>query len=343
MAVKGSQKVSAKPSKEKLEKNLVAAESLSDGSDVASPLTTLFKANVSDNILPIDILKIEPDPNQPRKFFDQDSLDSLKYSIDSSSLLEPIMVSKNEEKTDYYFIVDGERRWKACSALNAEKSGYDKLKCVIVENDSQVCELIALTKNIQREDLLPIEKANAIADLFKKMQEKDPKYQQSDLAGIINLKKSSISEYLKISNLNDEIREEAGKSKEWTATKLLELAKIEDEQPRHDKFKEYKAKITGETDGETVSASSAEEKDEIDLTVSGDSQNKEDLASGKANTRNTAVTVDRMKVRLNSCKKYLKKIQKQDTLTVTERNEIKTVLDEIVEIANKIFSADNNQ
>jgi ParB/RepB/Spo0J family partition protein len=339
MAIKGSQKVSAKPSKEKLEKNLISAESPSDGSDVASPLTTLFKANVSDNILFIDILKIEPDPNQPRKFFDQDSLDSLKDSIDSSSLLEPIMVRKNEEKTGFYFIVDGERRWKACSALNAEKSGYDKLKCVIVENDSQVCELIALTKNIQREDLLPIEKANAIADLFKKMQEKDPKYQQSDLAGIINLKKSSISEYLKISNLDDEIKEEAGKSKEWTATKLLELAKIEDEQLRRDKFKEYKAKITGET----VSTPSAEEKDGTDLTASDDSQNKKDLAPGKANTRDTAVTVDRMKVRLNSCKNYLKKIQKQDTLTVTERNEIKTVLDEIVEIANKIFSAGNNQ
>jgi ParB family chromosome partitioning protein len=335
--------VSAKPSKEKIEKSLVSPESPSNGSDVASPLTTLFKANLSANILLIDILKIEPDPNQPRKFFDPDSLDSLKDSIDSSSLLEPIMVRRNEEKTDFYFIVDGERRWKACSALNAEKSGYDKLKCVIVENDSQVCELIALTKNIQREDLLPIEKANAIADLFKKMQEKEPKYQQSDLAGIINLKKSSISEYLKISNLNDEIKEEAGKSKDWTATKLLELAKIEDEQLRRDKFKEYKAKITGETDGETVSTPSAEEKDGKDLTASDDSQNKEGLSSGKANTRNTVITFERMKTRLNACENYLKKIQKQDALTIQEKNEIKTILDGIVKIANTIASSESGK
>jgi ParB family chromosome partitioning protein len=157
----------------------------------------LFNVKVPSEIIFIDIDKIEPDPNQPRKYFDQDSLNSLKDSIASSSLFEPIMVRKNIEKAEFYFIVDGERRWKACTILNAEKSGYDRIKCVIVENDSQEYELIALTKNIQREDLLPIEKANAIADLFKKMQDKDSKYQKSDIAGIVNLKKSSISEYLK--------------------------------------------------------------------------------------------------------------------------------------------------
>jgi ParB/RepB/Spo0J family partition protein len=324
---------------EKLEHTSVSDKNPSSASDVASSLTALFKANVSNNILFIGIDKIEPDPNQPRKFFDQDSLNSLKDSIDSSSLLDPILIRKNEDKEDFYFIVDGERRWKACSALNAEKDGYDKLKCVIIENDSQVCELIALTKNIQREDLLPVEKANTIADLFKKMQEKDSKYQQNDLADIVNLKKSSISEYLKISHLDEEIKQEAGKSKEWTVTKLLDLAKIENKQLRYDKFKEYKAKIIGET----VSASSADITDGIDLTASDDSQNKENLTPEKTNTRNTAVTVGRMKVRLNACKNYLKKIQKQDILTVIERNEIKTVLDEIVEIANKICSSDNGQ
>jgi ParB family chromosome partitioning protein len=323
--------------------NSVSDKNPSGGSDATSPLTALFKANISDNILFIDIDRIEPDPNQPRKFFDRDSLNSLKDSIDSSSLLEPIMVRMNGDKPDFYFIVDGERRWKACSALNAEKSGYEQIKCVIVENDSQVCELIALTKNIQREDLLPIEKANAIADLFKKMLEKDTKYQQSDLADIVNLKKSSISEYLKISHLGEEIKQEAGTSKDWSASKLLELAKIEDERLRQDKFNEYKAKIIGETDGETVSASSDEEKAGKDLTAGDESQNKEGLSSGKANTRNTAVTLMRMKTRLNACENYLKKVQKQKHFTDADKNEIKTQLGRIVELANSIVSCENDQ
>jgi ParB/RepB/Spo0J family partition protein len=318
---------------EKLEQNPVSDNIPSEESDVTIPLTALFKANVSDNILLIDILKIEPDPNQPRKFFDQDSLNSLKDSINSSSLLEPIMVRKNEEKTDFYFIVDGERRFKACSALNAETSGYELIKCIVVESDSQVCELIALTKNIQREDLLPIEKANAIAELFKKMLEKNSKYQQNDLADIVNLKKSSISEYLKISHLDEEIKQEAGKSKGWSASKLLELVKIEDEQLRHDKFNEYKAKIFGET----ISFSNADGSDGIDLTPSDDSQSGEALTLSKANTRNTAVTLLKMKTRLKACENYLKKVQKQKHFSVADKNEIKIQLDRIIGLANSII------
>jgi hypothetical protein len=117
---------------DKSEQDLIVEEIPFGGLDVANSVMALFNVKVSSEIILIDIDKIEPDPNQPRKYFDQDSLNSLKDSIASSSLFEPIMIRKNIEKTEFYFIVDGERRWKACNILNAEKSGYDKIKCVIL-------------------------------------------------------------------------------------------------------------------------------------------------------------------------------------------------------------------
>jgi ParB/RepB/Spo0J family partition protein len=311
-----------------------------DYGDVVS-IPHLFQYNISSEILFIDIDKIEPDPNQPRKFFDRDSLDSLKESIVSSSLLDPIMVRKNEERKDFYLIIDGERRWKACSELNFENSGYEKIKCVVVENDSQEYELIALTKNIHREDLLPIEKANAFAELLKTMQEYDVKFQQNDLISIVNLKKSTISEYLKISRLSLEIKEEAGKSKEWSANKLIELANIEEDRLRQDKFNEYKVKISNKNHNETVSAGDTGNLNGEGLISFNDSLNSGDLTAEQKTSRNTVVTFEKMKARLNSCENYLKKIKKRNILTASEKQDMTAMFDRIIKMANEIASSES--
>jgi hypothetical protein len=120
----------------------------------------------------------------------------------------------------------------------------------------------------------------------------------------------------------------------------LELAKIEDEQLRHDRFIEYKAKIVGETDGETPSSGRADNLNEEDFTPNVESQKTEDSASGTTKTRNTTVSVDKMKVRLNACTNYLKKIQKDNKLTIAEKKEIETMLVGILKTVKKLDTSD---
>jgi ParB family chromosome partitioning protein len=87
--------------------------------------------DISDEIIPIDINLIEPDPDQPRKLFNPETLTNLKNSIENASLQNPIFVRQNEQKSGFYLIVDGERRWRACKELN-----HAKIHCRIVSSDS---------------------------------------------------------------------------------------------------------------------------------------------------------------------------------------------------------------
>jgi hypothetical protein len=105
---------------------------------------------------PISAIKmdlIEPDPNQPRKFFSRDSLEQLKQSISSTTLIEPILVRENEAQQGRYLIVDGERRWRSCKELE-----FDAIECRILTKDSVDYELVSFSQNIHREDFTAMEK-----------------------------------------------------------------------------------------------------------------------------------------------------------------------------------------
>jgi ParB family chromosome partitioning protein len=82
-------------------------------------------------------------------------------SIESDSLHNPIFVRENTQNEGFYIIVDGERRWRACKTLN-----LTEIKCRRVISDADGYKIVALTQNLNREALFPIEKANALADLF---------------------------------------------------------------------------------------------------------------------------------------------------------------------------------
>jgi ParB family chromosome partitioning protein len=181
----------------------------------------LGRITVLDEVLTMDINLIEPDPKQPRKLFDPDTLINLKNSISTNSLLDPILVRNNEDKEGFYLIVDGERRWRASKDLN-----LTTIKCRIVMSDNDGYAIVALTQNLHRDDLLPIEKANAFSRLLTRLQGEDANVRQKELIKIVNLSENYISEILKISNLDDTIKEEALKSKRWSTNKLLQLAKI---------------------------------------------------------------------------------------------------------------------
>ena len=101
----------------------------------------------------IDINKVEPNENQPRKEFNEDALQELADSIKQHGLIEPIIVQ--EGKKGFYQIIAGERRWRA-----ARLAGLKKVPAIVKDYTDQEIMEIALIENIQREDLNPIEEAD---------------------------------------------------------------------------------------------------------------------------------------------------------------------------------------
>ena len=107
----------------------------------------------------VRISQVEPNKEQPRKYFDEDALIELSESIKQYGVLQPLLVQK---KDNYYEIIAGERRWRA-----AKLAGVKEIPVVIKDYSDQEVMEIALIENIQREDLNPIEEAQAYQRLIK--------------------------------------------------------------------------------------------------------------------------------------------------------------------------------
>ena len=108
----------------------------------------------------IDINRIEPNRNRPRKSFDEDAIHELAESIKQKGIIQPLVVQKSEK--NLYTIIAGERRWRA-----AKIAGLKKIPVVVKNYSNQEIMEIALIENIQREDLNPIEEAEAYEQLIK--------------------------------------------------------------------------------------------------------------------------------------------------------------------------------
>ena len=107
----------------------------------------------------VKISEVEPNREQPRKYFDEDALLELADSIRQFGILQPLLVKKKE---DYYEIIAGERRWRA-----AKLAGIKEVPVIIKEFTDQEVVEISLIENIQRENLNPIEEAQAYRRLMK--------------------------------------------------------------------------------------------------------------------------------------------------------------------------------
>lgn len=112
--------------------------------------------------LEIPIADIKPDPRQARRDFDQAKLETLAASIRQDGLLNPILVRPNG-RGGGFLLIAGERRWRACGTL-----GLTKITAVVYEVDELTANVLALTDNIERQDLTPIEEAEGIAALVRK-------------------------------------------------------------------------------------------------------------------------------------------------------------------------------
>ena len=140
----------------------------------------------------IKIINIEPNKNQPRKTFNQESIDELAESIKMYGVIQPIIVSK---KDGYYEIVAGERRWRA-----SKKAGLTEMPCIVRDEDERKNREIALIENIQREDLNPIEKAKG----FKQLMDEYGLTQQK-LSEIMGINRSTLANTVRILNLDPRV------------------------------------------------------------------------------------------------------------------------------------------
>ncbi|MDP2696022.1 MAG: ParB/RepB/Spo0J family partition protein [bacterium] len=176
----------------------------------------------------IEVEKIKPNPQQPRKVFDEDALNDLASSIREFGLLQPITVSKNELETPTgtaveYILIAGERRLMACKKLGLERIP------AIVKNVSLGREQLelAIIENIQRENLNPIESARA----FAKLQDQFG-LTQREIATRIGKSRETVANTVRLLNLPTEIQEAVSKSliSESQARLLLAIAEPDKQQ-----------------------------------------------------------------------------------------------------------------
>ena len=141
----------------------------------------------------VSLKEIFPNKNQPRKVFDQEELEGLAASIKEHGVLQPLILRKTQ---DGYQIIAGERRYRA-----AKLAGLDKVPVLVKDISDQQADAISLIENLQREDLNPIEEAQAL----KAMMETH-KLTQQDLADLIGKNRSSIANLLRLLNLEKEVQ-----------------------------------------------------------------------------------------------------------------------------------------
>ena len=150
--------------------------------------------NNQKEIIYLDVEKIYPNPYQPRKIFEENSIEELSISIEKYGVLEPILV--REVKGSFYELVAGERRLKAC-----KKIGIAKIPAIITNINKKDSACMALIENVQRERLNFIEEAEGFQTLMV-----DFGYTQEEIAKIIGKKQSTISNKLRLLKLKKDIK-----------------------------------------------------------------------------------------------------------------------------------------
>ena len=161
--------------------------------DEADKTSGANAAESEDRVLYIDINDIRPNSAQPRKNFDQDALNELADSIKQYGVIQPIVVQKID---DYYEIIAGERRWRA-----AKIAKLKKIPVVIKNFSEQEIVEIALIENIQREDLNPIEEAEAYKRLIDEYNLK-----QEEMAERLSKSRTSITNSMRLLKLSSKVQ-----------------------------------------------------------------------------------------------------------------------------------------
>ena len=174
------------------------------GSGLSSLLGNEFKknsifldSNSNDQLKMIPIEFIEPGPWQPRKVFNKDEIESLAKSIKKQGVIQPIILKSKPKEKEGYFLIAGERRWRA-----SQIAKLHQIPSIIRDDveDDKIAEL-SLVENIQRSDLNPIEEAEGYISLMNKYN-----YKQEDVSKAVGKSRSHIANIIRLLSLSDKAK-----------------------------------------------------------------------------------------------------------------------------------------
>jgi ParB family chromosome partitioning protein len=211
----------------------------------------------------INIEDIRPNPDQPRKFFDEEKLGELVESIRQKGVLQPIIVKPAEDRN--LLLVAGERRWRA-----AKSAGLEQIPCIITTGNA---DEIGLIENLQRDDLKPLEEAEALQRMVKKYD-----YTYEQLARIIGKAKSTIGEILSLNRLPEQIKQECRGSSHYSRRLLVEISKQPSERRMMALFAKVKKDVLSSDEvREMVKEKAQERRSKVETVILGAEKLHRDL------------------------------------------------------------------
>uniref|UniRef100_UPI004055D0B4 ParB/RepB/Spo0J family partition protein n=1 Tax=Agathobacter sp. TaxID=2021311 RepID=UPI004055D0B4 len=161
---------------------------------VNKPIISAVATDKINEAIMVSLSKVEPNREQPRKKFDEDTLLELSESIKQFGVLQPLLVQAND---DYYEIIAGERRWRA-----AKMAGIKEIPVIIKRMTEQEKMEISLIENIQRENLNPIEEAHAYSRLITEFHLK-----QDDVAERVSKSRTAVTNIMRLLKLDERVQQ----------------------------------------------------------------------------------------------------------------------------------------
>ncbi|SKA59267.1 ParB/RepB/Spo0J family partition protein [Succinivibrio dextrinosolvens DSM 3072] len=177
---------------QKIKKERQKIEVAEEKAQESSPAESA-EAVSNNSVVNISIDKLKASIYQPRKIFDEDSLNELADSIKEHGLLEPLIVKKSE---DIYEIICGERRFRAC-----QLASLTEIPCLVRDDLDSNGYALALIENIQREDLNPLEMAEAFKQMLEECQ-----ISQEELAKTLGKSRSTVTNIIRLNNLQEDVK-----------------------------------------------------------------------------------------------------------------------------------------
>ena len=150
--------------------------------------------SAKDGVLQVSISKVEPNRNQPRKNFDEDTLQELAESVKQYGIIQPLLV---KERDGYYEIVAGERRWRA-----ATMAGLKEIPVIVRDLTEQEIVEISIIENLQREDLNPIEEAMAYKRLMTEF-----KMTQDEVSERVSKSRTAVANSVRLLKLSEDVQQ----------------------------------------------------------------------------------------------------------------------------------------
>jgi ParB family chromosome partitioning protein len=169
------------------------ARGLGKGIGALFPTETLDSLQNEDQVEKIPLQKLVANPFQPRKLFDEETIGELAQSIREHGIIQPIVVRKKGKK---YEIVVGERRFRA-----AKMAQLEEIPAIVKDMTEEQMMELAILENLQREDLTPIEEAEAYQSLIEKLN-----FTQEDLANRLGKSRPHITNTIRLLQLPEEVR-----------------------------------------------------------------------------------------------------------------------------------------